>query len=95
MNHKERDRELFEVVWTNCDVDAVARYYASSYVCHNPPQPDICGRDGIARHIERTHEAFANLRYMVEDQVCEGDKTLTRWTMIGTLLGSQACPRWS
>ena len=85
VHHKLLDRQLFEILWSTGNLDLVAHHYAPTFVCHNPPQPDIIGRKGIAEKIRRTHEAYADLEYSVEDQVSEGDRTLTRWTMRGKL----------
>ena len=85
VDHKLLDRQLFEELWSKGDLDRVDHFYAPAFVCHSPPQPDIRGREGIREQIRRTHKAYADLQYVVEDQIREGDRTLTRWTMRGRL----------
>ena len=83
-DYKATDRQCFDEVWTKGNAAAVDRFYATSYVCHHPPRPDIHGRDGIRKQVERTHAIYADVRYTLDDQIAQGNETLTRWTMRGT-----------
>jgi steroid delta-isomerase-like uncharacterized protein len=83
-DYKAIDRQYFEEVWTEGNAAAVDRFYAPTFVCHHPPRADIRGRDGIRKQVERTHGAYADVRYTLDDQIAEGNETLTRWTMRGT-----------
>ncbi len=84
-DHELLDRQIFEGLWTSGDLDLVDRHYAPTFVCHNPPQSDIIGREGITEKIRQTHEVYTDLQYTVEDHISEDDRTLTRWTMRGML----------
>jgi steroid delta-isomerase-like uncharacterized protein len=83
-DHKELDRRCFEEVWTLGNLAAIDHFYAPTYVGHHPPNEDIHGRDGIRLQVQRTHAAYSDVRYTVEDQLAEGNRTLTRWKMTGT-----------
>ena len=79
------DRRCFEEVWTPCDLDAVDSFYHADFVCHHPPDPDIVGPAGIRQQIQRTHDAYADLVYTLVDHITEGQKTVSRWRMDGTV----------
>jgi steroid delta-isomerase-like uncharacterized protein len=79
------DRRCFEEVWTPGNLDAVGSFYHADFVCHHPPDPDIVGPDGIRQQIRRTHDAYADLSYTVVDHVTEGERTVSRWRMDGTV----------
>ena len=83
-DYKAMDRRCFEEVWSKGDATAVDRFYATTYICHHPPHSDIHGQEGIRQQVERTHAAYVDVRYTLEDQIAEGNQTLTRWTMRGT-----------
>jgi predicted ester cyclase len=79
------DRRCFEEIWTRCELGEVDAIYHADLVCHHPPDPDIIGCEGIKRQIQRTHKAYANVVYFVDDHVAQGDRTVTRWRMDGIL----------
>ena len=83
-DYKAIDRQCFEEVWTKGNAGAVDRFYATTFVGHHPPRVDIHGRDGIRKQLKKTHEAYVDVRYTLDDQIAEGNETLTRWTMRGT-----------
>ena len=61
---------------------------AEDFVDHNPPGPDIApGREGFKQVFAGFQSAFPDMSIMVEDQVAEGDKVVSRATASGTLLG--------
>lgn len=83
-DYKAIDRRCFEEVWSKGDATAAERFYATTYVGHHPPHPDILGRDGIRKQVERTHAAYSDVLYTLNDQIADGNQTLTRWTMRAT-----------
>jgi steroid delta-isomerase-like uncharacterized protein len=72
-------RAVFEV-WSTGELDPLDQLVASDVVHHDPYDPH--GADGLAgmrRTIEMNRKAFPDMRLIVEDQVAEGDKVVTRW----------------
>jgi predicted ester cyclase len=68
------------------DLDVVDETYASDYVLHAPVFPtgeEIRGPEGIKQLISRQHAASPGLEFTVEDQIVEGDKVVTRYTVSG------------
>jgi predicted ester cyclase len=58
------------------------------YVDHNPPLPDLPpGREGVRQSSLRLYAAFPDAVHILEDQMAEGDKVMTRLTTRATFLG--------
>jgi predicted ester cyclase len=58
------------------------------YVDHNPPLPDLPpGREGVRQASLRLFAAFPDAVHILEDQVAEGDKVMTRLTTRATFTG--------
>ena len=53
-------------------------------VSYDPSEPGpLRGRDAYRAAVETYLSAFSGLRARIEDQVAEGDKVATRWTVTG------------
>jgi predicted ester cyclase len=58
------------------------------YVDHNPPMPDLPpGREGVRQSSLRLYAAFPDAVHVLEDQMAEGDKVMTRLTTRATFTG--------
>jgi steroid delta-isomerase-like uncharacterized protein len=68
------------------DLDALDELISADAVDHDTQNPnrDVHGPEGSKRTISMYRAAFPDLRMVVEDQIAEGDKVVTRWTAIGT-----------
>jgi predicted ester cyclase len=86
-DYAEMDRRIFEEVFNQSKLEVADELYSPTFVAHHPPQKDLLGPEGIKHQVRRTHAAYAEVHYTVEDHVCQGDKTLTRWSMTGTPRG--------
>lgn len=85
--NKETARRFFVEVLSSGNVDALEAYVAEDYIDHDPAnRTEVTSRDDLRRSLQEAREAF-DLRYTVDDQVAEGDKVTTRWTMSGTHVG--------
>lgn len=83
-------REVYEEIIgavAAADRAALGRLIAADIVDHNAVPGQIPGRDGILYWMTMMHEAFADLRGVVEDTVVEGDKIAARVTWHGTHRG--------
>jgi steroid delta-isomerase-like uncharacterized protein len=71
--------------------EALADLVAASYVGHDPGEPEpVRGPEGLAARIEGYRLAFADARVAVDEQVCEGERVVSRWTLRGTHTGELA-----
>ncbi len=62
------------------------------FVDHDRLPGQAPDREGYKRAIAEYHAAFSNVRFLVEDQVAEGDKVVTRFIVrathdLGELMG--------
>jgi predicted ester cyclase len=58
------------------------------YIDHNPPLPDLPpGREGVRESSVRLYTAFPDAVHILEDQMAEGDKVMTRLTTRATFTG--------
>lgn len=68
--------------------DAVETFLAGDYVDHSPAIPDMPpGREGVMESNRLLAAAFTDVTHIIEDQVAEGDKVMTRLTVRGTFTG--------
>jgi steroid delta-isomerase-like uncharacterized protein len=81
-------RRFFEEVWNQGSPTAVEELTAADAVAyvvgHEGP---VRGVESIRRTVAMYRTAFPDVRYTVEDQLAEGDKTLSRWTARATHRG--------
>jgi steroid delta-isomerase-like uncharacterized protein len=76
-------RRLFEES-DNRKGDLPDDLFAPDYVFHFPGSPEPLELQGHVRIARMLYVAFPDLRYRVEEQVAEGDKVASRFTMHGT-----------
>ena len=65
------------------DLDAVKHMMAPYFVDHHPRNQEPDHREGYLRVVAEEQGAFSDIRYIIEDQIAEGDKVMTRWTGSG------------
>jgi serine phosphatase RsbU (regulator of sigma subunit)/ketosteroid isomerase-like protein len=65
------------------DLDAVKEMMTPHFVDHHPRNQDPDQRQGYLRVVAEEQGAFSDIRYIIEDQIAEGDKVMTRWTGSG------------
>jgi predicted ester cyclase len=81
-------RRYFETI-DRGDYDALDQFVVAEYVDHNPPPipglaPGLAGVKQACRYFQQAHP---DGRHLIEDQVAEGDKVVTRLTARGTHTG--------
>jgi steroid delta-isomerase-like uncharacterized protein len=83
--NKAVSRRLVEEAFVGGDLDLVDELVDEGYVGHDPAVPeDVRGPAGVKELIAGYRAAFPDLLLVVEDQVAEGDKVVTRWLARGT-----------
>ena len=71
------------------NLDAFDELFVEDYVHHDPSLPPEFqrGRDAYQRLHAMFRAAFPDLRFAIEDEIAEGDKVVSRWTVRGTHRG--------
>ena len=83
------NRRLAGEVWSEGNVALCDELVAPDWVLHQAGTPDPGrGPDGYRAWVAGLRAAFPDLRLLVEEQVCLGDRVATRWTVTGTHRGA-------
>jgi steroid delta-isomerase-like uncharacterized protein len=87
--NKEKMRRFLEEAFGQGKTEVVDELLHSDFVCYDPNSEtgEIRGADTIKGEIEYFHSAVPDLTYTVVDQVAEGDKVVSRYTVSGTHQG--------
>jgi predicted ester cyclase len=79
-------RRAIEEVCSGRRLDELERCYAPSFVDHVNAM-EFRGHAGARESVALYQRVFADLRFTVEQQVTDGDRVATHWTMHGTNRG--------
>ena len=81
-NIKQAVQQVFEKVWNQGDTSAADQIFADSYVAHiaDIPSP-INSADEFKQFVALFRALSPGMRFTIEDQVAEGDKVATRWSV--------------
>jgi predicted ester cyclase len=79
-------RTALEQVCARGDLNRARELYAHGFVDHVNAL-EFRGQDGIARSVALYRALFPDLRIDVVDQISEGEKVVSRWTLQGTHRG--------
>lgn len=83
----EENKALARRSWEAPDnPDIIDEVYAPDLVWHDPGQ-EIQGAEEAKQYIAQYKSAFPDLNATVEDEIAEGNKVVTRWTLRGTHQG--------
>ncbi len=87
--NKEKARRLYEEAFAQGKKEVIDEVLASDFVCYDPNSEagEVRGAETVKGEIEYFHNAFPDFFWRVEEQVAEGDKVTTRYTMGGTHQG--------
>jgi len=81
--NKALARRVFEEVWNKGNLAVADEVWANNFVGHAVPD-EIKGPEGAKQFFSVFRSAFPDLQFTIEDQIAEGDKVVTRWTLRGT-----------
>jgi steroid delta-isomerase-like uncharacterized protein len=88
--NKAITRRIFEEVWGAHNADSVEKYFAAGFINH-PELPGVPqGAEGIKALVSLFAGAFSDEEQVIEDQIAEGDRVVTRWSTTGTHTGEYA-----
>ncbi len=83
-------RRFFEEIYNQGNLAVADDLVAADYVCHNPAPGEAPGREGLKAFVAYLHRSFDDLHVTIEDQVAEGDRVATRYTIRGRQEGEFA-----
>jgi steroid delta-isomerase-like uncharacterized protein len=78
-------RRFLDELWNRGNFGLVAQLLASDYDGHSSTV--IRGPEGAMEFVPRLRNAFPDFQFSILDQIAEGDKVATRWTIRGTHKG--------
>jgi steroid delta-isomerase-like uncharacterized protein len=83
--NKQLVRSFFERAFVAHDLGGATQLLARDYALHDPSRPGFAGGPDEFRRFQQPFEdAIENQSLSIEDQLADGDKVVTRWTMTGT-----------
>jgi steroid delta-isomerase-like uncharacterized protein len=72
----------------NRDFSVIDELIPEDYVDHSPPLGNLPrGREGVRQASQQLFDAFPDAIHIIEDQLAEGDKVMTRLTTRATFTG--------
>ncbi|WP_328711067.1 ester cyclase [Nocardia salmonicida] len=83
--NKATAKRLFDA-WNERDLDVFDELMSADAIDHDPQNPfaEIHGPDGLKKLVQMYLVAFSDQRFLVNEQIAEGDFVTTRWTGTGT-----------
>lgn len=87
--NKENARRVLEEAFGQGRLEIIDEVLDPDFVCYDPNSEsgEVRGADTMKGEIEYFRSAVPDLTYTVEDQVVEGDKVVSRYTVRGTHQG--------
>ena len=87
--NKQKMRHLYEEAFSQGKPEVVDEVLGPNYVCYDPNSEtgEIRGAETVKGEIGYFRQAFPDFFWRVEDQLAEGDKVTTRYTLGGTHQG--------
>jgi predicted ester cyclase len=88
--NKALARRELEELWSEGHLAVADEIFAPNFVSHQHSRPDaqdVHGLEAYKAFVGQVHEAFPDLHYVLEDQIAEGDKVMTRNVASGTHKG--------
>jgi len=79
-------RRSYEEVWHQGNLDIIDEIFVADFISHEPAG-EIRGVEGLKQFATMFLAAFPDVQITTEDQIAEGDKVVTRWTITGTHKG--------
>lgn len=81
---------FFEELFNQGNLAVADAIVAADYNNHNPVPGEAPGREGLKQFVPYLRSTFPDLHITVEDQVAEGDKVTTLFSISGTQRGEFA-----
>jgi predicted ester cyclase len=92
MTNKELAERLYVEVFGRGNLAAADEIMVADAVSHGPGSPPMVGTDQIKRQAMLLRGAVPDLQSILNDQIAEGDRVVSRWTGRGTFTGPLTIP---
>ena len=90
-DNKALARRLYEELWNQQRLETADELLSPDYVSHDPQSPTaLKGLEGYKQAVRYYLNAFPDIQFTIEDQICERDTVVTRWTSTATHKGDLA-----
>ena len=86
MHYERVARRALEEVCSGRDLAGISDVYHPEFVDHVNAL-EYHGTEGARQSVALYRELFPDLRFVVDEQVSEGDRVASRWTLTGTHRG--------
>jgi predicted ester cyclase len=77
-------RKVIEEAWNKVNLEVLDEVYATDFIQHRTPFPDIEGLEAYKQYIASTRKAYPNLQFTIEEIIVDGDTTALWFTFQGT-----------
>lgn len=84
---KSVTEQFFGAIFSQGQLALIEQVASPNHILHIPAGPDVQGQEGLRQFVTLYRTAFPDLRFIIEDQLIEGDKIVARWTAQGTQQG--------
>jgi predicted ester cyclase len=88
-NHKKLVRRLYDEVYNQGKVEVIPQIYAPDFITHpSSVSPEgLHGLSELEAFVNTLRTGLQDLHFTILDELCDGDKVVTRWRMEGTMTG--------
>jgi steroid delta-isomerase-like uncharacterized protein len=83
-------RRMTEEFYNQGNVESAERFFAATYVHHDPASPHVRGRDGLKQVVRAFLAGCPDLHITIDQLLAEGDMVTKRWTYHATHTGDLA-----
>src|SRR3954468_17185584 len=83
-------RRMTEEFYNQGNVDSAERFFADTYMHHDPASPHVRDRDGLKERVRGFRAGCPDLYITIDQLVAEGDTVTKRWTFHATQSGDLA-----
>lgn len=80
-------QQFVETVLNQGEIDAAGNYFWNDMVEQVPLPGQGPGLDGLKDALRGLRQAFPDMHWVIDEQICEGEKVVTRFTWTGTHQG--------
>ena len=84
---KAKLRRVDEEAWNKGNLDALDEIFATDFVRHQPPNPDMVGLEAYKQYISDARKAFPDSKLTFDEIIIEGETGATRYSWKGTHTG--------
>lgn len=84
--NKAIPHRYYDEVYNQGNLDVIDEIYSKNVISHISSQ-EKKGPEGIKEVVSKNLNAFPDVHFYLKDQIAEGNKVVTRWTLTGTHKG--------